>query len=400
MASFRNPLPAIKTLLVKLTLVLVLLITGCSPTPAPLVPSSPGSISTNVQVERIFGNLSFPEMTNLIQPHGLTGMIYVTQQPGVIRTFDPASPELGSSVFLDIRDRVNRGGDEEGLLGLAFSPNFTGNDSFYVYYTAAGPRRAVLSRFTVNDGVADPKSENVLLEIAEPFSNHNGGQLAFGPDGYLYIGVGDGGSAGDPLGNGQNPGTLLGSILRIDVSVPAADKYGIPPDNPFVNATGARPEIWAYGLRNPWRFAFDTETGLLWAGDVGQNLWEEIDIIRGGANYGWNTMEGFHCYNPTTGCNQSGLTLPVFEYSHSEGCSITGGFVYRGNRLPFLQGDYVYGDYCSGNIWALGFQNGSATNNTLLVKSGLSITSFGTDASGNIYVLDRKGGIYVLLPAG
>jgi glucose/arabinose dehydrogenase len=293
------------------------------------------------------------------------------------------------------------GGNEEGLLGLAFAPDYRENGYFYVYYSAADPRRSVVSRFSLdqeNINVADSQSEVIIMEIAQPFSNHNGGQLAFGPDGYLYIGLGDGGSEGDPQGNGQNLGTLLGKILRINVSgLSAPGDYEIPADNPFLNTKGAPPEIWAFGLRNPWRFSFDSATGLLWAGDVGQNLWEEIDIVAKGANYGWNIMEGFHCYSPATGCNQSGLTLPLVEYDHSQGCAVIGGYVYRGDQIPSLQGYYIYGDYCSGNIWALAYHDNAVTKNILLAESGLSITSFGEDLAGNLYILSRDGGIYTLV---
>jgi len=369
---------------------------------ASLVACSSGSpIPTdNFQVERVFPDLSFQEMTNLIQPGDTNDLIFIAEQRGVIYAFS-ANNSQQADIFLDITDRVNRGGDEEGLLGLAFDHDYQGNGYFYVYYSAADPRRSVLSRFSLdqeNTNIADPQSEVVIMEVAQPYSNHNGGQLAFGPDGYLYIGLGDGGSGGDPLGNGQNLSTLLGSILRIDVSgLSAPGDYEIPADNPFVGTEGARPEIWAYGLRNPWRFSFDSETGLLWAGDVGQNLWEEIDIITKGANYGWNIMEGFHCYSPSTGCNQSGLTLPVVEYGHSEGCSVTGGYVYRGAQIASLQGHYIYGDYCSGNIWALAYNGSAVAENKLLVVSSLSITSFGVDLAGNLYILDRQGGIYTLV---
>jgi glucose/arabinose dehydrogenase len=258
-----------------------------------------------------------------------------------------------------------------------------------------------LSRFSLdqeNTEVADPESEVIIMEVEQPYSNHNAGQLAFGPDGYLYVALGDGGSAGDPLGNGQNLTTLLGSILRIDVNgLSGPGDYGIPADNPFVGVEGAREEIWAYGLRNPWRFSFDLQTGLLWAGDVGQSSWEEIDIITKGANYGWNIMEGSHCYSPATGCNQSELTLPVVEYDHSQGCSVTGGYVYRGDQIASFQGYYIYGDYCSGNIWALAYDGSVVTENILLVDSGLSITSFGEDLAGNLYILDRQGGVYTLV---
>jgi glucose/arabinose dehydrogenase len=339
-------------------------------------------------------------MTNLVQPDGTSGLIFITEQRGVIYAFS-ANNTQQAGIFLDITDRVNRGGDEEGLLGLAFGPDYQENGYFYVYYSAADPRRSILSRLSLdqeNTDVADPESEVIIMEVAQPYSNHNGGQLAFGPDGYLYIGLGDGGGAGDPQGNGQNLGTLLGSILRIDVSgLSGPGDYEIPADNPFVDTTGARAEIWAFGLRNPWRFSFDSETGLLWAGDVGQNLWEEIDIIVKGANYGWNIMEGFHCYSPSTGCDQSGLTLPLVEYDHSQGCSVIGGYVYRGDQIASLQGYYIYGDYCSGNIWALAYHNNAVTQNILLVESGLSITSFGEDLAGNLYILSRDGGIYTLV---
>ena len=362
--------------------------------------SEPTSPNTSIEVERVFPDLSFEEMTNLVQPDDTSDLMFVTEQGGVIYSFSSSNPQQ-ANVFLDITDRVNRGGNEEGLLGLVFDPDYQGNSYFYVYYSAADPTRSVLSRFNLdqeNMDVADPESEVIIMEIEQPYSNHNGGQLAFGPDAYLYIALGDGGSAGDPLGNGQNLSTLPGSILRIDVNgLSGPGDYGIPADNPFVGVEGAREEIWAFGLRNPWRFSFDLETGLLWAGDVGQSSWEEIDIITEGANYGWNTMEGSHCYSSTTGCNQSGLTLPVVEYDHSQGCSVTGGYVYRGDLIASLQGYYVYGDYCSGNIWASAYDGSVVTENILLVDSGLSITSFGQDLAGNLYILDRQGGIYALV---
>jgi glucose/arabinose dehydrogenase len=356
--------------------------------------------TSGFQVERVFPDLSFQEMTNLIQPDNTSDLMFVTEQRGIIYAFSASNPQQ-ADIFLDITDRVNRGGNEEGLLGLAFGPDYQENGYFYVYYSADDPRRSVLSRFSLdreNMDVADPESEVIIMEIEQPYSNHNAGQLAFGPDTYLYIGTGDGGSAGDPEGNGQNLGTVLGSILRIDVSeVSGPGDYEIPADNPFVDTPGARGEIWAFGLRNPWRFSFDSETGLLWAGDVGQSSWEEIDIITKGANYGWNIMEGLHCYSPASGCDQSGLTLPIAEYDHSRGrCSITGGYVYRGDQTPSLQGYYIYGDYCSGEIWALAYDGNVVTENTLLAKSGLSITSFGEDLAGNLYILDRAGGIYTL----
>jgi glucose/arabinose dehydrogenase len=404
--------------------VLVLIMVGCARAPVstsagtPITSVLPAPVATTpstataqpplnavpaggIRVERVFPGLSFQDMTNLVQPDDGTGLIFVTEQSGVIQAFAFDRPEQGSHIFLDITDRVNRGGTEEGLLGLAFDPAYRENGYFYVYYSAANPRRSVVARFTrdpKNPGVADQHSEVVFLEVGQPFSNHNGGQLAFGPDGYLYIGLGDGGGAGDPQRNGQNLGTLLAKILRIDVrGLSGAGKYAVPPDNPFVNASGARPEIWAYGLRNPWRFSFDNHTGLMWAGDVGQGSWEEIDIIKKGANYGWNLMEGMHCYSPASGCNQTGLTLPVVEYDHSQGCSVTGGYVYRGDKTPSLEGYYIYGDYCSGKIWALGYNGGAVSGNVLLAESGLSTTSFGVDLAGNLYILSSQGGIYSLV---
>ena len=272
------------------SLVFVLALASCNtaPAPAPTLTPAPTPTSTatstppsntisvdGIQVERVYSNLSFQEMTNLVQPDDTSGLIFVTEQRGVIHAFAANQPQQGSHVFLDITDRVNSGGNEEGLLGLAFDPDYRENGYFYVYYSAANPRRSVVSRFSLDQGnpsVADPQSEVIIMEVEQPFSNHNGGQMAFGPDGYLYIGLGDGGGAGDPQGNGQNLGTLLGKILRIDVrGLSATGDYKIPVDNPFVDTAGARGEIWAYGLRNPWRFSFDKETGLLWAGDVGQN---------------------------------------------------------------------------------------------------------------------------------
>jgi glucose/arabinose dehydrogenase len=370
---------------------------------ASLLACNSGSTPTAsvVQVERVFPDLSFQEMTNLVQPDDTSGLIFISEQRGVIHAFSANNPQQ-TDIFLDITDRVNKGGNEEGLLGLAFDPDYQENGYFYVYYSAADPRRSVLSRFGLNQEnthVADPQSEVIIMEVKQPYANHNAGQLAFGPDGYLYIGLGDGGSAGDPQGNGQNLGTVLGSILRIDVSILSiAGDYAIPADNPFVGTLGFRPEIWAFGLRNPWRFSFDLETGLLWAGDVGQDSWEEIDIIAKGANYGWNIMEGLHCYSPVTGCDPSGLTLPIVEYEHSQGrCSVTGGYVYRGDQITSLQGYYIYGDYCSGDIWALSYDGSAVTENMLVTDSGLSITSFGVDLVGNLYILDRGGGIYTLV---
>ncbi|MDA1280663.1 MAG: PQQ-dependent sugar dehydrogenase, partial [Chloroflexi bacterium] len=279
----------------------------------------------------------------------------------MISIFENSSTVDHVTRFLDISARVSTQGNEEGLLGLAFHPAYASNGYFFVYYSAANPRRSVLSRFTVsaNPEIADPVSETIILEVPQPFSNHNGGSLVFGPDGYLYLGLGDGGSGGDPQGHGQNPTTLLGSIIRIDVDTTSnTKKYGIPAGNPFATSPDGpndpRPEIWAYGLRNPWRFSFDRTSGDLWVGDVGQNAWEEVNVVESGGNYGWNILEGKHCFEPSSNCNPTGTILPITEYSHSGGnCSVTGGHVSRSSAIPELTGVYLYADYCSGRIWGL-----------------------------------------------
>lgn len=371
------------------------------PPSATLAPSAGTTPLASMAVRRMFPGLNFRHLTNLVQPDDGRDRIFVTQQGGLVRVFPNEQQAPEAAIFLDISGRVSEEGNEEGLLGLAFDPRFAENGFFYVYYSAGGPRRSVVSRFSQsqdNPEVASPHSELVLLEVEQPFSNHNGGQLAFGPDGFLYIGLGDGGLAADPMGNGQNRGTLLGSILRLDVAGATENsRYRTPADNPFVGQPGARPEIWAYGLRNPWRFSFDTATGRLWAGDVGQNLWEEIDLIGKGLNYGWNTMEGFHCFSPQTACDDTGLELPVVEYPNGADCSVTGGHVYRGARLAALYGAYIYADYCSGKIWGLRQNGESVTEHRLLVHSDVKeITSFGEDLAGNIYILSRNEGIYQL----
>ncbi len=350
-------------------------------------------------------------MVHLTYPSGRGGRLYLVLQPGLIVSFEDRQDVEALAIFLDIRDRVNDQGNEEGLLGLAFDPAYESNGYFYVYYSAAGPRRSVISRFSVDPGDpgrADVASERQVMVIPQPYSNHNGGHLVFGPDGYLYVGVGDGGSANDPQGNGQDRTTLLGSILRIDVStIDSEGRYTVPPGNPFVGeGGGVRAEIWAYGLRNPWRFNFDRETGDLWAADVGQNAWEEVDIIQPGLNYGWNIMEGAHCFagGRSLGsllrrgpgeCDQAGLELPVVEYDRDGGCSITGGYVYRGARLPSLVGAYVYGDYCSGKIWAVR-QEGVVTEHRLLVDSSIRLAAFGEGPDGELYMLSFDEKIYRL----
>ena len=353
---------------------------------------------TAAELEPAFPDLSFTRPVDLQHAGDGSDRLFVVQQRGVISVFANDPDVTGATVFLDISDRVVDSGNEQGLLGLAFHPSFPDNGWFYVNYTAANPARTVISRFTVSEtdpNVADPSSEVVILEVPQPYSNHNGGQIAFGPDGYLYIAFGDGGSGGDPHGNGQNRATLLGAIARIDVNASTdSTAYGIPPGNPFAgNNEGFREELFAYGLRNPWRFSFDSATGTLWAADVGQNAFEEVDIIISGGNYGWNIMEGMSCYNAAS-CDNTGLVMPVIAYGRGEGQSITGGFVYHGSRAPSLTGAYVYADYVSGNLWALWYDGGTVTDQTLLGDTGLNISSFGIDESGELYVLAFDGAIY------
>ncbi len=348
-----------------------------------------------------FPNLEFKNLVDLQAPYDSSGMLYVVQQSGEIYRFTGKESAGKSELILDLSGKVIFSG-EQGLLGMAFHPEFSENGYFYVNYVTGNPRRTVISRFRAGKNMAPgavAESELVLMEFEQPYSNHNGGQVSFGQDGYLYIATGDGGSGGDPLNNAQNLKNLLGKILRIDVDTTANGKnYGIPADNPFSgNGVGYREEIYAYGLRNPWRFSFDRITGNLWAADVGQNKYEEINIISSGGNYGWRIMEGFHCFNPETGCDTTGLILPVHEYAHDEqgGFSITGGFVYRGTEIPSLYGMYIYGDYVSKKIWALKTENGKKTENLLLVNEAPDfVTSFGTDTANQLYIIGYNGKIY------
>jgi len=352
-------------------------------------------------IEVAFPNLSSDQPVGLYSAGDGSNRIFVLERKGVIRVFDNAETVTTSTVFLNITKRVISTGTEEGLLGLAFHPEFSSNGYFYLDYTTDNPLRTVVARFSVPQSSpdnADENSEQILLEVLQPFSNHNGGQLAFGPDGYLYIALGDGGGAGDPQDNAQDRSSLLGKILRIDVDTTTGDlMYGIPTDNPFVgNTVGYREEIFAYGLRNPWRFSFDSATNWLWAADVGQNRVEEIDIIESGENYGWNIMEGNLCYDPAEGCNQTGLQPPIWTYGREQGISVTGGFVYRGLGMTGLNGWYIYGDYGSGRIWALQYDGSTAVDKEL-AKTDLRITSFGLDDQNELYVCDFRGRIYRLV---
>lgn len=341
-----------------------------------------------------------PLVTGLTKPVGLatandgSGALYVIEQPGRIRVIRGGT--LDPQAFLDIRSIVGSGGSEQGLLGLAFHPDFANNGLFYVNYTDVNGD-TVIARYTANAGhrTADPASAKRLMFIDQPFANHNGGQLAFGPDGYLWIATGDGGSGGDPQGNGQNPSALLGKLLRIDVN--AGDPYTIPADNPYASGGGAA-EVWALGLRNPWRFSFDRATGDLYIADVGQNNWEEIDVAPAGSqpllNFGWNIMEATHCYPPgRTTCDGTGLIPPVLEYpTGQEGCSVTGGYVYRGSQYPALTGRYLYSDYCKGFIRSLQWQDGQWLRAELRAAGTVMISSFGQDEAGELYVTGHNTG--------
>jgi glucose/arabinose dehydrogenase len=341
-----------------------------------------------------------------------SGRVFVVEKEGRIRVF--VGGQLQGTPFLDIESRVEDSGNEQGLLSVAFHPGYEANRRFFVYYTSSqDDDTIVIAEYRASAGnpnVADT-TERVLLRVPHPsFTNHNGGLLKFGPDGYLYAGIGDGGSGGDPMENGQNLGTLLGKILRIDVD--GDEPYEIPPDNPFVSTANARDEIYAYGFRNPWRYSFDRQTGRLWAGDVGQGQYEEIDIVERGRNYGWDVMEGFHCFEPSTGCSTAGLELPIFEYSHDGsngvpgGCSITGGYVYRGSAIPSLRGIYVFADYCTGSGQLFGIREGDGT--AMVFGTGGSsepVTSFGEDEAGELYVVTDsafggRGGVFRLVVRG
>lgn len=366
-----------------------------------LITSSCDSQSSgSFELVKAFPELEFVRPVDFQHAGDGSNNVYVVEQRGVIHVFDNNAETSSSSVFLDIQSRVNDGGNEEGLLGLAFHPDFESNGYFYVYHSASGPKRSIVARYTTLDSnplEADPNSQEVIMEFNQPYGNHNGGQISFGPDGYLYIAVGDGGAGGDPLGHGQNRSTIFGAILRIDVNAEENGlAYAIPEDNPFHdNDQGFREEIYAYGLRNPWRFSFDAQTDQLWTGDVGQNSLEEINIVEAGKNYGWNIQEGSACYEPESGCDRTGLEQPVIDYGRRSGKSVSGGFVYRGSQLPDMVGYYVYADFVTGNIWALN-AGLDPLDNKLIVDSGLGISSFGVDPDNELYICSFDGYIYQL----
>jgi len=331
-----------------------------------------------------------------------SGRMFVVEKAGIIRVL--ASGSTLPTPFLDISDKVGTDG-ERGLLGLAFHPNYETNRKFYVYYTRVSTGRLVIEEYKASPtdpNVADRSTARTILTIAHPASNHNGGQLVFGRGGYLYIATGDGGGSGDPNNNAQRKDSLLGKLLRIDINHTSSTRaYVRPASNPYVGKPGLN-EIWSRGLRNPWRFSFDRANGDLWIGDVGQNKWEEVDRSTKsngagkGKNFGWRVMEGFHCYRPSTGCNKTGKSKPLAEYSHAYGCSVTGGYVYRGTRSPSLYGQYVFGDFCSGRIWRLPRGAARPAAETQLLDTDLMISSFGEDEAGEVYVVDYNGSIYRL----
>lgn len=364
--------------------------------PTCIAPPRPATSNLAIRAAPAFPDLPRLSRPLMARPSPATGddTWYAIEQAGRMVRFAPDDDQL--EVVLDLRDQVDSSGNEEGLLGFAFHPEFGTNRRLFISYTGfdQGQPRSLVSELSVDaEGVPDPSSEQVILSLEKPFENHNGGHVEFGPDGRLYIATGDGGSGGDPLDNGQNPNTLLGAILRIDVD--GGSPYAVPADNPFADGEAGRPEIWAYGLRNPWRFSFDRVTGGLWAGDVGQNRWEEIDLIEAGGNYGWNEREGFECFRP--GCEQAGLIDPVAVYGRTEGRSITGGYVYRGQALPELEGAYIYADFVSGRVWALRADPDSGEYASELLFTASNVASFTEDDAGELYFMELGSGRFFRL---
>ncbi|HMF92237.1 MAG TPA: PQQ-dependent sugar dehydrogenase [Candidatus Angelobacter sp.] len=370
-------------------LVLVFLVAGCGGN-NPMPPSNLPSLALTLVTS------GFSSPLGLEQSGDGSGRLFVVEQGGKIKIIQNGS--VLSTPFLDISSKISMG-SEMGLLGVTFHPNYSANGKLYVNYTrtVSGQIQSVIAEYTASPAGSNQvniATERILLTVDQVgnFTNHKAGQLAFGPDGLLYFGLGDGGSGGDPFGHGQSTATLLGKMMRIDVnSTDAGLQYHVPADNPFA-AGGGLPEIWAFGFRNPWRFSFDRATGRLFVADVGQDQFEEIDIVQKGGNYGWNVMEGMHCFNPPSGCNTTGLIPPIAEYSHAEGNAVIGGFVYRGANLPTLRGIYVFGDLGTGKIFVLQETTPNVFTRTLLMTTGKTISSFGQDQAGELYVVDIGAG--------
>ena len=362
--------------------------TRLPPTPSPIAQRPPFTLS----VEPLQSGFQRP--VYLTHAGDGSGRSFVVEQAGRIYAIGKSPAAL----LLDITALVDSSANERGLLSVAFHPDYKSNGFLFVNYTRKPDGATVIARYRASSdpNLADPSSATVILTIPQPEANHNGGLVQFGPDGYLYIGIGDGGGAGDrhgTIGNGQELASLLGKLLRIDVN---RSPYAIPTSNPFKDRAGARPEIWAFGLRNPWRWSFDRRTGDLYIADVGQDKYEEIDLqpasSRGGENYGWRLMEGKHCFNPSSGCEQTGLTMPVAEYDHSKGCSVTGGYVYRGARYPWLDGLYFFADYCSGIVWTLDRNPSEAWEMVERARVSFQPSSFGQDQAGELYLVGHNDG--------
>ena len=377
-----------------MALAMIVVLRGCGNDGG--TPTTPPTQSTDsVTLRPVASGLDFP--VYLTAPAG-DPRLFIVEKTGRIRIVKNGA--LTGTPFLDLSASVS-GGSEQGLLGLAFDPQYATSGRFYVDYTDAnGDTRIARFHVSADADVAETSSQEILLTIDQPYSNHNGGQLAFGPDGFLYVGMGDGGSGGDPQGHGQNPNDLLGSLLRLDVS--GATGYTVPPGNPYAGG-GGRGEVFSIGLRNPWRFSFDRQGGDLYIADVGQNEREEVDVSTAasgggrGLNYGWNRMEGTACYNG--GCDRSGLTLPVIDYTHADGCSVTGGYVYRGQAVPAIAGTYFYADFCNGWVRSFRYQNGQggSPREWPMLKPGGQVTSFGEDAAGELYILEAGGKVFQIV---
>jgi glucose/arabinose dehydrogenase len=404
----------LRILLAMLSLCLPVLLSCGAACPAQTAPAVSAQRLADVRFEPVFGGLPAFDRPLIFGawPDG-SGRLYVAEQGGRLSTFERGPQDRGQGLRLVLQLEVSRFHNEEGFLGLAFHPRFKENGKLYVHRSLKGESRGRISEFVrAADGSIDPKSERVLLEVLQPWRNHNGGQLEFGPDGYLYIGLGDGGSAGDPQENAQNLSNLLGKILRIDVdTLTPGSPYGIPADNPFVRSPAeargeaastpaARPEIWAFGLRNPWRFCFDSATGLLWCGDVGQDAYEEISVIHKGGNYGWRLKEGFADFSPRSQRGPGELIDPVVVYPHSLGLSVTGGYVYRGSAVPVLSGHYVYADYVTGRVWALPVAPADSPTPVAPGTRPVELqrvpqpASFGLDERGELYITSFDGRLY------